>query len=471
MSKRLLDLLSATLGLALLWPLFLLIALAIKLDSPGPVFFRQQRIGRYGVPFRLFKFRTMSVAAEVCGPQITVGEDVRITRVGRFLRHYKLDELPQLIDVVRGTMSLVGPRPEVPRYVSKYPPQRREQLLSVRPGITDFASLRYRNESELLAQAADPEREYVEVILPEKLRVAGNYIEHASMRSDLKLLGLTLRTVFWPVAPIRKMDRFMSNAGLWQRMDTWLSHPWRYRTVFAVLVDACLVLAAWHLTYLFRLGFERWQPGRPWYDDYVSLAVVGVYLSCMHIFAVRGTMWRYFGFDDLRRLALACLCAGPIAASGVLLAELVGVSRAVLVLHPLFALLAMVLSRMAVRVVWEHAHNRADGDDGVRRYVILVGANPVARRLLAGLHLRHGWHVLMLLDDNAELHGMRIAGVNVAGSIDRLRDPSLTLGATHVIIALDKAQEAQCEQAIQWAQESGLVVLMVPDADMLESAS
>ena len=194
MSKRLFDLLAALVGLFLFWPVFVAIGLAIKLDSPGPVFFRQRRVGRFGVQFRLFKFRTMTVAAEQSGLQITVGEDTRITRVGVVLRRFKLDELPQLIDVVRGTMSLVGPRPEVPRYVEKYSAERRNQVLSVRPGITDFASLRYRNESELLARAADAEREYVEVIMPEKLRVAGNYIDHASMRSDLRLLGLTIWT-------------------------------------------------------------------------------------------------------------------------------------------------------------------------------------------------------------------------------------------------------------------------------------
>jgi len=467
MSKRLFDLLAAAAGLALLWPLFLVIGLAIKFDSPGPVFFRQQRVGRGGVPFRLFKFRTMTVAGEGGGPEITIGEDTRITRIGALLRRYKLDELPQLIDVVRGTMSLVGPRPEVPRYVNQYSPERRQHVLSVRPGITDFASLRFRNESELLAQAVDPEREYVEVIMPEKLRVAGNYIDHASMRSDLRLLGLTIRTVFAPVEPMRRMDRMMTDTGLWQRLDQLLSHPFRRRTLAAMAYDAAMVLGAWHLTYLFRLGFERWQPGRPWYDDYVSVAVVLVYLATIQFFGVRGAMWRYFGFDDFRRMALACFFAGLLCATGVLMAELVGVSRAVLVLHPLFTLLALVLSRMAFRVLWEHAHGRASGDDGTRRYVIIVGANLVARRLLAGLHLRHGWHVLMLLDDDPELHGKRIAGVVVEGAVDRLRDPALILGATHVVLALDGATPSQRERALQLAQETGLVILTVPSADQL----
>jgi lipopolysaccharide/colanic/teichoic acid biosynthesis glycosyltransferase len=192
MAKRLFDLLCAGLGLGLLSPLLLLIALWIKLDSPGPVMFRQERVGRFGRPFHIHKFRTMRVDAPALGPQITIGADPRITRSGRFLRASKLDELPQLWDVLRGEMSLVGPRPEVPRYVALYPAELRELVLSVRPGITDPASLSFRHESELLAAAADPEREYVEVVMPAKLRLSAGYVRGAGLLSDLKLILATL---------------------------------------------------------------------------------------------------------------------------------------------------------------------------------------------------------------------------------------------------------------------------------------
>lgn len=190
MAKRLFDVLLSALGLLLLAPLFLLIALWVKLDSPGPVFFRQERVGRHGRSFLIHKFRSMRV--DNAGPQITVGADPRITRSGHFLRASKLDELPQLWDVVRGAMSLVGPRPEVPRYVALYPPGLREIVLSVRPGITDLASLAFRHESELLARAADPEREYVEVLLPQKLALARQYVETASLAQDLRIIWRTL---------------------------------------------------------------------------------------------------------------------------------------------------------------------------------------------------------------------------------------------------------------------------------------
>ncbi|MEJ5998978.1 sugar transferase [Paucibacter soli] len=191
MAKRLFDILCAALGLALLAPLLLLLALWVKLDTPGPVFYRQERVGRHGRPFLIHKFRSMRVD-DVPGLQITVGADPRITRSGRFLRASKLDELPQLWDVLRGAMSLVGPRPEVPRYVALYPEELRRIVLSVRPGITDPASLQFRHESELLARAADPEREYVEVLMPQKLRLACAYVKTASLAQDLRVIARTL---------------------------------------------------------------------------------------------------------------------------------------------------------------------------------------------------------------------------------------------------------------------------------------
>ena len=196
MAKRLFDVLAASIGLLLLAPLLAAIALWVRLDSPGPVFFRQQRVGRHGVPFRIHKFRTMAHAPAAAGPLLTVGADARVTRAGRFLRRTKLDELPQLIDVLQGTMSLVGPRPEVPRYVALYPPELRAAVLSVRPGITDPASRLFRVEGEVLGRAADPEREYVEVLLPAKLRCSAQYVERMSLAEDLRLIGRTLRAMF-----------------------------------------------------------------------------------------------------------------------------------------------------------------------------------------------------------------------------------------------------------------------------------
>jgi lipopolysaccharide/colanic/teichoic acid biosynthesis glycosyltransferase len=191
MAKRLFDIVFALLGLALGLVPGLAIALAIKLDSPGPVFYRQERVGRHGRTFRIFKFRTMRVDADRQGLPLTVGADPRITRVGAWLRHTKLDETAQLIDVLRGTMSLVGPRPEVPRYVGHYPPALRDVVLSVRPGVTDPVSLAYADESARLAAATDPEREYVQHILPVKLAAQARYAREANLATDLRVLSST----------------------------------------------------------------------------------------------------------------------------------------------------------------------------------------------------------------------------------------------------------------------------------------
>ncbi len=204
-AKRLFDLLAAGLGLLLLALPMAAIALAVRLDSPGPVFFRQPRVGRHGRLFRIHKFRTMVRDAERRGPGITVGADARITRVGAWLRRHKLDELPQLIDVLQGTMSLVGPRPELPRYVAHYPRLIGEaataRLLALRPGLTDPASLAFRDEAALLASAADPERCYVETVLPRKLALALGYAERASLRTDLGLILQTLSALLGAAGP------------------------------------------------------------------------------------------------------------------------------------------------------------------------------------------------------------------------------------------------------------------------------
>ena len=192
LAKRLFDLVCSALGLLLLSPLLLVIVAWIRLDSPGPALFHQTRIGRFGVPFTIHKFRTMRVEP---GAAITVGADPRITRAGRLLRASKLDELPQLWDVLRGAMSLVGPRPELPRYVELYPAAMRERVLSVRPGVTDPASLAFSHEAELLAASSDPEREYREVILPAKLKLSSDYAARASLATDLRLILSTLARV------------------------------------------------------------------------------------------------------------------------------------------------------------------------------------------------------------------------------------------------------------------------------------
>jgi lipopolysaccharide/colanic/teichoic acid biosynthesis glycosyltransferase len=193
--KRTFDIVVAAAGLIVLSPLLLLIAVLIKLDSRGPIFFRQERIGKGFRPFLIYKFRTMIENASKTGGAITYGNDSRITRAGRLLRKIKLDELPQLINVLKGDMSFVGPRPEVRQYVELFRGEYME-ILTIRPGITDLASLKYRDEASLLGKAANPEEEYVSHVLPDKIRLAKDYLQHSSFLFDLGVIGKTLLRIF-----------------------------------------------------------------------------------------------------------------------------------------------------------------------------------------------------------------------------------------------------------------------------------
>jgi len=196
--KRAMDLVVGSAALVVFSPAIAFTALRIKREDGGPVFYRAPRVGKDGRPFRMFKFRTMVVNADRIGGPSTAADDPRLTRVGHSIRKYKLDEIPQLINVVLGEMSLVGPRPEIQHYVDMYSPEER-RLLSVRPGITDWASIRYRNEGEILLGASDPEAAYMEKIRPGKIRLGLEYVQRQSLLTDIKILAQTARAIFVPV--------------------------------------------------------------------------------------------------------------------------------------------------------------------------------------------------------------------------------------------------------------------------------
>ncbi len=195
MLKRAFDIVSSLVGLVLLFPALLAIALWIKLSSTGPILFCQTRVGLNGKSFSIFKFRTMVVDAEKLGLKVTVGKDPRITTCGHFLRRYKLDELPQLANVLLGTMSVVGPRPEVPEYMHEYADDVRQKILSVRPGITDKASIEFTNEAEILAASTDPRTSYINEIMPIKAKYYTEYVDNYSFSTDILIIFQTLKKI------------------------------------------------------------------------------------------------------------------------------------------------------------------------------------------------------------------------------------------------------------------------------------
>lgn len=210
--KRLFDILLSLIGLLLLQPLFVAVAILIKVDSTGPVFFTQKRMGKNFRRFTIYKFRTMIVDAEEKGLRITSGRDSRITRAGRILRKFKIDELPQLFNVLKGDMSLVGPRPEVRKYVECYK-ENYKTILSMRPGITDISSITFRNEESILQGVDDPEHYYVYVLLPEKMKLAQEYIQHASFSYDAKLILKTLYKVIFPTYSQKQAPSSLENVS------------------------------------------------------------------------------------------------------------------------------------------------------------------------------------------------------------------------------------------------------------------
>ncbi|MCB2108136.1 MAG: sugar transferase [Rhodobacteraceae bacterium] len=197
MVRRLIDLIVTGAGLIVLSPILILIAIAVKIDSPGPVLFRQTRAGLNNRPFEIFKFRSMR-HDDNAGPRVTAGGDKRITSVGVWLRRFKLDELPQLLNVFAGDMSLVGPRPEVPEYVALWGDDARAEILSVKPGMTDPVTVKFRNEETILANYADPERAYRDIVLPEKVRMYRDYVRTRSCWSDIKVIAATAAAIVMP---------------------------------------------------------------------------------------------------------------------------------------------------------------------------------------------------------------------------------------------------------------------------------
>lgn len=191
--KRIFDLVFSTLGMIVMTPVFAIVSILIKRNSPGPVIYRQERVGRNAKLFRIHKFRTMTYQPQPAGPAITIGNDQRVTSVGVVLRKYRIDELPQLIDVIKGDMSLVGPRPEVPEYVQEWPPDARSEILSIRPGITDPAAIAFIDEASYLAQFDDPIRAYIDDVLPRKVAMYRNYVRTQTLWGDVRIIVQTLK--------------------------------------------------------------------------------------------------------------------------------------------------------------------------------------------------------------------------------------------------------------------------------------
>ena len=258
--------------------------------------------------------------------------------------------------------------------------------------------------------------------------------------------------------------------SVWHRLDRFLARLRPHREPLSLAIDGLVIAACWNVTYLFRLGFERWIEARPGYDIWVMLGVIAAYLSAFAALRVPQSMWRFSGFGEVTRLTLACAAAGAASAAIVIGLGLVKVPRAVLALHPIVTLMGVCVVRIAYRMVYEHARKRITGSDTEIRRALVLGAGEAAKRLLAGIH-RQGWTVLGLLDDNRALHGARIAGVPVLGPLAAVQDKAVRGAATHLVIALPSLRGSARKRVFELAAKTGLPVLTVPSSEELQAGT
>lgn len=249
----------------------------------------------------------------------------------------------------------------------------------------------------------------------------------------------------------------------WHHLDTLLTRIRPHRESLALVIDALMIAACWNITYLFRLGFERWQNARPDYDGWVLIGVIAVYLSVFVLLKVPKGMWRFSGFGEIQRLTIACSIAGMVTAVGVLMAQLVQVPRAVLGLHPVISLMGLAMVRIGYRMLYEHMRGRISGSMHETRRALVMGAGDAAKLLIAGIQ-HHGWVVVGLLDDDARKHGARIGNVPVLGPLDSAARWAEVHGITHVIVAMPSAAPERRRRALDLAAATGLPVVTVPTA-------
>lgn len=442
---RSLDVAASGLGLLLLSPAFLLIGMLIKLSSPGPVFYRARRVGRYGRPFKLYKFRSMRLDADRQGPGVTVKDDPRVTRVGRFLRRTKLDELPQLINVFLGQMSLVGPRPEDPRYVAMYTPEQR-QLLTVRPGITSTASLRYKAEEEMLL-GEQWEMVYRGEILPHKLALDLAYLEKRNFWTDLALI--------------------MQTVGLVSDGRQYLSLVLGLRNRHFLMLDllALLVLPALALT--LRLDGPSWWPRLIPALLFYILAALLVKLPIFINLGLYQRYWRYASVNDLFRVGLA-VCLSTLALTALFFAAypLLGRSglvmfRTVPVIDGLLTLLAVSGSRFGVRMVY-HWQRRYQHPGGQR--VLVIGAGEAGIQVVRELRTNPQLKLapVAFVDDDPAKIGTEVQGLPVVG---RSGDIPVLVERYHIeqiVLAMPSVPLPRQRKIYEICENTGLFIYSLP---------
>ena len=431
--KRTCDICIATLGLIITLPLLAIIALLIKLDSSGPVIFRQIRVGQGFRPFAIRKFRTMVANDSAGGPLLTVGRDCRITRVGHVLRGLKLDELPQLWNVLVGDMSLVGPRPEVPRYVEHARAEFAE-VLTVRPGITDLASLKYIDEAAILAVSSNPEEEYQYKVLPEKLRLAKLYVRHMSLRLDFAIILQTLlRIAKLPLVvltlPELKAAVEVSVASPWAGLSSFIT---RWRRPMIVVADVGLIVLANYLAFFLRYDGNIPQSELNVFEQTV-LGLVAVRGIAFALYGLNEGLWRYTSLWDLQNILKGVLVSTVAFVGWVYwVMGIYGYPRSIFAIDAILAVGFLAGMRLSSRVLRDKVVFQK------RRRVLVIGAGDSGERVVREMKTRSifNCHPIGLVDDNSLLLNQRIHGVRVLGAMQDIPKLMEALRPEVVVVAV-----------------------------------
>jgi len=440
MTKRAFDVSMASLALLLASPLLVFIAILIKLDSHGPVLFRQVRVGRGLRPFKIYKFRTMLHKAPSQSSLLTIGDDARVTKVGRILRKFKLDELPQLLNVIIGDMSLVGPRPEVPRYVEPLRAQFSDVLV-VRPGLTDLASMKYIDESSVLACFSNPEEAYLTKILPEKIRLAKLYVRHMSFRLDFAILIQTLLRMVnssYVTCALPELDVAHKTTSTlpWDRVSSFLV---KCRRPMIVLLDVALIVAANYLAFVLRfdgnLSFQEIEQFQE-----TILPLVGIRAIAFSIFGLHAGLWRYTSIWDLQNIVTGVLASTIVFYSWVNWGgmDIGSYPRSVFIIDSLLLIGFLTGVRLPSRIFREKMIYRK------RKKVLVVGAGDTGERVVREMKSRPEYHCqpIGFVDDQIALMNNRIHGVKVLGTLGDLPRLVEEYKPEEVVVAVPKATPA-----------------------------
>lgn len=429
--KRIFDICMASLGLLLTAPLLAIISVLIKLDSQGPVIFRQVRMGQGFRQFAIRKFRTMTVDAPGTCLPLTVGQDPRITRIGRILRKCKLDELPQLLNVLIGDMSFVGPRPEVPRYVERLRSEFSE-VLTVRPGITDLASLRYIDEAALLAYSSNPEEEYQLKVLPEKLRLAKLYIRHMSLRLDLAIIIQTLLHIARLPLVVFTLPELKA------AVEPPLASPWaslssfilRWRKPIIVVLDVGLIILANY--FAFALRYDGSIPeGEIHTFEQTVLALVAIRGVAFALFGLNEGLWRYTSIWDLQNIISGVLTSTIVFYGWVhWVMEIYGYPRSIFAIDAILLIGFLAGVRLSSRILRDKPMFQK------KRKVLVVGAGDSGERVVREMKTRTVFNCqpIGFVDDNVGLLNQRIHGVRVLGTVQDL--PKLVEGLKPEVVVV-----------------------------------